>query len=192
MCPSLRLGVDPLLLVINGAERSIVACIHTTRKAIICCSPSDVMGETYNKAILLTRFPSLGHYKKSTKYWRHETCFYYTFTGRVKSRGRRGSTEPPPPPPATNLRSMSNVVFCQQTWLPEEARASYTGQEPCSGNEFWLPYLPECNALPQIIVFTLQFYRTDCLCGLVVRVPGYRTEMYCTSCEVRSEFIYVM
>jgi hypothetical protein len=30
------------------------------------------------------------------------------------------------------------------------------------------------------------------LCGLVVRVPGYRTEMYCVCCEVRTEFIYVM
>jgi hypothetical protein len=29
----------------------------------------------------------------------------------------------------------------------------------------------------------------DCLCGLVVRVPGYGTEMYCVSCEVRTEFI---
>jgi hypothetical protein len=28
--------------------------------------------------------------------------------------------------------------------------------------------------------------------GLVVRVPGYTTEMYCASCEVRTEFIYVM
>jgi hypothetical protein len=26
----------------------------------------------------------------------------------------------------------------------------------------------------------------------VVTVPGYRTEMYCASCEVRTEFIYVM
>jgi hypothetical protein len=30
----------------------------------------------------------------------------------------------------------------------------------------------------------------DRLCGLVVRVPGYRTEMYCVSCEVRTEFIW--
>jgi hypothetical protein len=30
------------------------------------------------------------------------------------------------------------------------------------------------------------------VCGLVVRVPGYTTEMYCVSCEVRTEFIYVM
>jgi hypothetical protein len=32
----------------------------------------------------------------------------------------------------------------------------------------------------------------DRLCVLVVRVPGYRTEMYCVSREVRTEFIYVM
>jgi hypothetical protein len=30
------------------------------------------------------------------------------------------------------------------------------------------------------------------LCGQVVGVPGYRTEIYCASCEVRTEFIYVM
>jgi hypothetical protein len=34
--------------------------------------------------------------------------------------------------------------------------------------------------------------KVDCLCGLVVRVPGYTTEMYCVSCELRTEFIYVM
>jgi hypothetical protein len=32
----------------------------------------------------------------------------------------------------------------------------------------------------------------DRLCGVVVRVPGYTTEMYCVSCEVRTGFIYVM
>jgi hypothetical protein len=32
----------------------------------------------------------------------------------------------------------------------------------------------------------------DRLCGLVVRVPGYRTVMYYASCEVRTEFIYIM
>jgi hypothetical protein len=30
------------------------------------------------------------------------------------------------------------------------------------------------------------------VCGLVVRVPAYRTEMYRVCCEVRTEFIYVM
>jgi hypothetical protein len=35
-------------------------------------------------------------------------------------------------------------------------------------------------------------YGYDRLCGLEVRVLGYTTEMYCVSCEVRTEFIYVM
>jgi hypothetical protein len=35
-------------------------------------------------------------------------------------------------------------------------------------------------------------YLLGCLCGLVVGVPGYRTKMYCVSCEVRTEFKYVM
>jgi hypothetical protein len=34
--------------------------------------------------------------------------------------------------------------------------------------------------------------KVDSLCGVVVRVPGYTTEMYCVSCEVRTEFIYVL
>jgi hypothetical protein len=29
----------------------------------------------------------------------------------------------------------------------------------------------------------------DHLCGLVLRVPDYTTDMYCASCEVRTEFI---
>jgi 3-methyladenine DNA glycosylase AlkD len=33
--------------------------------------------------------------------------------------------------------------------------------------------------------------KVDRLCGLVVRVPGYKTEMYCASCEVRTEYIYI-
>jgi hypothetical protein len=32
--------------------------------------------------------------------------------------------------------------------------------------------------------------KDDRLCGLVARVPDYRTEIYCVSCEVRTEFIY--
>jgi hypothetical protein len=44
-----------------------------------------------------------------------------------------------------------------------------------------------------INIFYLYYYvRRDHLCGLVVRVPGYRNDMYCVSCEVRTEFIYVM
>jgi hypothetical protein len=44
-----------------------------------------------------------------------------------------------------------------------------------------------CIVLP--VRYELNLYR---LCGLVVRVPGYGTEKYCASCEVRTEFIYVM
>jgi hypothetical protein len=40
-----------------------------------------------------------------------------------------------------------------------------------------------------LIVTIYDFAR---LCGLVVRVPGYTTEMYCASFEVRTEFIYLM
>jgi hypothetical protein len=35
-------------------------------------------------------------------------------------------------------------------------------------------------------------YEINRLHGLVVRVPGYRTEMYCASCEVGTEFISVV
>jgi hypothetical protein len=38
----------------------------------------------------------------------------------------------------------------------------------------------------------VMYKKVDRLCGLVVRVPGYRTEMYCDSCEIRTEFTYVM
>jgi hypothetical protein len=36
------------------------------------------------------------------------------------------------------------------------------------------------------------YKKADRLCGLVVRVPGYKMGMYCVSCEVRTEFTYVM
>jgi hypothetical protein len=34
--------------------------------------------------------------------------------------------------------------------------------------------------------------KVDRFCGLVLRIRGYRTEMYCVSGEVRSECIYFM
>jgi hypothetical protein len=40
--------------------------------------------------------------------------------------------------------------------------------------------------------FQLLTSQKDCPCGLTVGVSGYRTEMYCVSWEVRTEFIYVM
>jgi hypothetical protein len=41
----------------------------------------------------------------------------------------------------------------------------------------------------QMQFFYLYYQSKDRLCGLVVRVRGYWTEMYCVSCEVRTEFI---
>jgi hypothetical protein len=50
------------------------------------------------------------------------------------------------------------------------------------------------SSRPSVVQTVFRNLRTpeDRLCGLVVRVPGYRTETYCDSCEVRTEFIYVM
>jgi hypothetical protein len=51
-------------------------------------------------------------------------------------------------------------------------------------------YCVSCEVRTEF-VYVMQ-KKVDRLCGLVVRVPGYRTEVYCVSCEVRTEFIYVM
>jgi hypothetical protein len=40
-------------------------------------------------------------------------------------------------------------------------------------------------------IFLLCCVQPDRLCGLVVRVLGCRTDMYCVSCEVRTELCYV-
>jgi hypothetical protein len=48
------------------------------------------------------------------------------------------------------------------------------------------------NSRTQTMEFVCFYKKVDLLCGLVVRVPDYRPEMYCDSCEVRTEFIYVM
>jgi hypothetical protein len=43
-----------------------------------------------------------------------------------------------------------------------------------------------CSAHGHFLWFVVYL---DCLCGLVVRVPGHITEIYCVSCEVRTEFL---
>jgi hypothetical protein len=40
-----------------------------------------------------------------------------------------------------------------------------------------------------LFVPSLKIIGYENLCGLVVRVPGYRTEMYCASCQVSTECI---
>jgi hypothetical protein len=52
--------------------------------------------------------------------------------------------------------------------------------------------LPVGNRGISLLIVTGYLYSKGRLCGLVVRVPGYRTEMYFVSCEVQTEFIYVM
>jgi hypothetical protein len=42
------------------------------------------------------------------------------------------------------------------------------------------------------VMFDIYIHLHDRLCGVVLTVPGYTTEMYCASCEVQTEFIYVM
>jgi hypothetical protein len=47
-----------------------------------------------------------------------------------------------------------------------------------------------CHLLKKLgLRLTYAYVMYDRLCGLVVRVPGYRTEKYCVSYEVRTEFI---
>jgi hypothetical protein len=53
-------------------------------------------------------------------------------------------------------------------------------------------YIPICQSILLSVLCILlksYFLLHDRLCGLVVRVPGYTTDMYCVSCEVRTEFI---
>jgi hypothetical protein len=65
-------------------------------------------------------------------------------------------------------------------------------EEDYSGGEVF-PFLKNQK---EVYIFVciriIQFFllNIDRLCGLVVRVPGYTTEIYCASCEVRTEFIY--
>jgi hypothetical protein len=50
-------------------------------------------------------------------------------------------------------------------------------------------YCVSCEVRAALICYV---EKLDRLCELVVRVPGYTTKMYRASCEVRTEFIYVM
>jgi hypothetical protein len=45
------------------------------------------------------------------------------------------------------------------------------------------------SGLGRVFSFLILHISGDRLCGLMVRVPGYTTGMYCDSSEVRTEFI---
>jgi hypothetical protein len=56
--------------------------------------------------------------------------------------------------------------------------------------KFECKYYKPRGTVCAVVHWSIKTY--DRLCGIVVRVPGYRMEMYCASCEVQTEFIYVM
>jgi hypothetical protein len=71
---------------------------------------------------------------------------------------------------------------------PLHSRAtSLSTRSFCSTHQIKAP--PQGNSSQ---LFAFKFLVKDRLCGLLLRVPGYRTEMYCVSCEVRTDFTYVM
>jgi hypothetical protein len=50
-----------------------------------------------------------------------------------------------------------------------------------------------CRRMSTLWIFLgVDSFNSDFLCGPVVRIHGCRTEMYCISREVRTEFMYVM
>jgi hypothetical protein len=61
-----------------------------------------------------------------------------------------------------------------------------------SGQSSWLQNVYVLCSLWGTNSIYVMYKNVDRLWGLVVRVPGYRTYMYCASCEVRTQFIYVM
>jgi hypothetical protein len=73
------------------------------------------------------------------------------------------------------------------SWLINEPRSGRP--KYCTGGWYCREMsLKDFSAWSFFTVFTAG----DRLCGPVVRVPGYRTEIYCISCEVRTKFIYIM
>jgi hypothetical protein len=50
-------------------------------------------------------------------------------------------------------------------------------------------YCVSCEV--QIEFIYLMYNKAERLCGLVVKIPGCRKEMYRDSCEVRNEYIYI-
>jgi hypothetical protein len=77
---------------------------------------------------------------------------------------------------------------------------AYVSEEPALS--IFTPYVEAAVSSVTLVTTRLTHHKTviflrlllfqDHLCGLVVRIPGYGTEIYCASCEVRTGFIYVM
>jgi hypothetical protein len=83
--------------------------------------------------------------------------------------------------------SVPSYVCGKYTW---QSRGLLVRDNPTLSSERMLHKI--CDRKRSVAKINLWYKSLDRLRGLVVRVPGYRTEMYCASCEVRTEFIYVM
>jgi hypothetical protein len=103
------------------------------------------------------------------------------------------------------------LLACILTWVYLRFLRCFLSQSPSSKSrssimdlEMWfisiymqvsslfLPFVSSSSSTSRVTkphIFLKHFLRLYCL---VIRVPGYRTEMCCVSCEVRTEFIYVM
>jgi hypothetical protein len=51
---------------------------------------------------------------------------------------------------------------------------------------------PSLATISITVRFIVYYIIINCLCGTLTVVPGYKTETYCISCAVPTEFIYVM
>jgi hypothetical protein len=79
------------------------------------------------------------------------------------------------------------------SWEPDKRHVTWKLSDVLSRGSWFQSCLKHARYPPLWLRYVGRIrVSVDRLCGLVVRVPGYTTEMYCASCEVRTEFIYVM
>jgi hypothetical protein len=95
-------------------------------------------------------------------------------------------------PPDSNRKRDTQYLFqCYKrpSMCFANARVPKSNRNTChhSFNQFFITILQHPFPLPRSGFLVYFFRLRDRLCGLVVRVPGDRTQMYCVSCEVRTE-----
>jgi hypothetical protein len=83
-----------------------------------------------------------------------------------------------------SIHVLTVTKLCALTWAGQHVFTS--------PNKFLCPRPSSGSQKSNSFNFYSLTLKMDRLCGLVVRFPGYRMDMYCASCEVRTEFIYAM
>jgi hypothetical protein len=91
----------------------------------------------------------------------------------------------------TRSPDLTPLSFCLWGYLISSIRGNLLIFEICDTTlqrrlQYEKLFLWTCGMRSKNVVICVE---KDSLCGLVVRVPGYTTEMYCASCEVRTEFM---